>query len=630
MSNPRLLLSTTFTLGAFVVAYGKADAQAVTTYHNDTLRTGWNNAETTLTTANVGGGTFGLQATTKLDSQVDSQPLVVPSQMVSGQGVHTVIYVVTGEDTLYAIDGVSGVILLSRNFGAGVPQSSLPGQCNNNGPTIGITSTPVINLANGTMYLITDTYENSQPVFRMHAVSLSTLQDTITPVVVSASAKLTDGTVYNFNPISSRQRAALLLSGTTLYAGFTSYCDQSANTSRGWLLGWNASNLTPLPHNMLTDAVPTSQSSFFLNSIWMSGYGPSTASAGNTVYVVTSNSDKNTYGSSNLDESVLKYSADLSATQSFFTDPNRAALDAGDSDLGSGGALLPPIQPGKNPKLLFAAGKAGSMYMFDRSASAGLGLLGTYAIGGCWCGESYFTGSDAVGRVVSSGGSNVIVWKLNTPASSAASLTQQSSTAISSGEEPGFFTSISSNGTKAGTAVIWAVGRPTNIPGTMPLYAIDPTTGKVIYSAAAGSWISGNSNANTVPTVANGRVYVATYQELAIFGLGSPAKLVDRERLLARVNQAAAAARPGFQLSPNQHAVWGTIGSVNQSEIILQTRTGAQVRVYLTPARNAGNVAAPVVGKAAVVIGTFAADGLLVASNVEHAKPQPGSWPKDQ
>ena len=628
MTCSRLVILSTLSAGTLTATHRHADAQTVATYHNDTLRTGWNNAETTLTAANVGGGTFDLQATTRLDGQVDSQPLVVPNQTISGQGVHTVVYVVTSGNTLYAIDGASGSILNSRNFGVGVPQSSLPGQCNNNGPTIGITSTPAINTANGTLYLISDTYENSQPVFRVHAVSLSSLQDTVTPVVVGASAKLTDGSTYHFNSVTSRQRAALLLSGTTLYAGFTSYCDQSANTSRGWLLGWNTTNLAPLSHNMLTDAVPSSQSSFFLNSIWMSGYGPSTASAGNTVYVVSSNSDKNTYGSSNLDESVLKYSADLSTTQSFFTDPNRASLDAGDTDLGSGGAMLPPIQPGENPKLLLAAGKAGSMYMFDRSAGAGLGLLGTYSIGGCWCGPSYFSGSDGVGRVVSSGGSKVIIWKLNTPASAPASLTQQSSTSISSGQEPGFFTSISSSGTKAGTAVIWAVGRPTNVPGTMPLYAIDPTTGKVIYSATAGSWTSGNSNANTVPTVANGHVYVATYQELAIFGLGNPAKLAAREALVSRVH--AATARPGFKLAANQHAVWGKIASVTQSEMTIQTRVGAQVRIYLTAARIAGNIAAPVVGQAAVVIGSFAADGLLVASNVEHAKPEPETWPKDQ
>lgn len=349
----------TLALLTLALAPELALAQAVTTYHNDTLRTGWNSSEKSLTVANVSGGGFDLQATTTLDGQVDTQPLVVPNQVVNNYTARTVVYVATGGDTLYAVDGVTGIVLTSRHFGVPVPQSALPGQCNNNGPTVGITSTPVINTANGTMYLVVDTYENGQAVFRVHAVSLSTLQDATNPVVVSASASLTDGSRYSFNANVSRQRAALLLSGSTLYAAFSSYCDNATSTTRGWMLGWNTPDLTPLAHNNLTDAVPGSQSNYFLNSIWMSGYGPSTASAGNVVYVVTSNSDMNSYGASNRDESVLKLTGDLSNTQSHFTDPGRATLDKYDSDLGAGGAMLSPYEPGLNPKLVFAAGKGG-------------------------------------------------------------------------------------------------------------------------------------------------------------------------------------------------------------------------------------------------------------------------------
>lgn len=604
-------------------------AQSVSTYHNDTLRTGWNASETALTVASVGGGGFHLQKTTALDSQVDSQPLVVPNQVVGNLGAHTVVYVATGGNTLYAIDGISGSVLTYRNFGSPVPQSALPGQCNNNGPSVGITSTPVINAKNGSLYLIADTYENGQAVFRVHAVSLSTLQDTIPPVVVNASAQLSDGTSYKFNANVSRQRAALLLSGTTLYAAFSSYCDQAQAVTRGWLLGWNTANLAPIAHNDLIDAVPGSKSNYFLNSIWMSGYGPSTASANNSVYVVTSNSDANTFGANNPDESVLKLASDLSGTQSAFTDPNRATLDNQDADLGSGGAMLSPVEPGLNPKLLFAAGKTGTMYMFDRSTGAGLNLLNSYPIGGCWCGPSYFTGADGVGRIVTSGGSQAIVWRLNTSGSAAASLTRQSSTPITTGQEGGFFTSISSNGTAAGSAIIWAVGRPTQAPGTLPLYAIDPASGKIIYSAVAGNWISGNSNANTVPTVANGHVYVASYKELAIFGLGGAAH-ASKQAAVDRNRAIAAADRPAIKLGRGEHVVWGTIRSVSDAKMIIADRGGASVRVNLAIARIAGNVAEPVIGQAAVIIGKFAADGSLVAKHVEHAKSSPSLWPADQ
>ncbi len=619
-----------FWLMILFCAPSSAWAQAVTTYHGNNLRTGWNPKEQSLTVANVGGGNFGLLAMTALDSQVDAQPLVVPRQAIAGHGVHTVVYVVTGGDTLYAIDGVTGAILASRHFGTPVPQSKLPGGCNNNGPTVGISSTPVIDAVSGTMYLIADTFENNAAVFRVHAVSLVTLQDKIAPAVVNASAALTNGTTYNFNPLGSRQRPALLLTGGTLYAAFGSYCDLDASATRGWLLGWNAANLSPIAHNNLQDSVPSPQSSFYLNSIWMSGAGPATAGPNQDIFFNTSNSDETSYGSADLDESVVEVSPDLTVTKSFYTDPNRVKLDQDDEELGSGGALLVPAQPGQTPNLLFAAGKSGTLYMFDRTKIAGVGLLGTYKIGGCWCIPSYFTGSDGVGRLVTSGGSKVIIWQINTQDDANATLTEQSSTSITTGQDPGFFTSISSAGTTAGSAVIWAVGRPKSTPGTLPLYAIDPDTGNVLFTAAAGNWIGGNSNANIVPTVAAGHVYVATYKELAIFGLGPPAARIGEATFDANMRWQAAQAQPGFALAVGQHALWGMILQATQGDMVLKLRSGALVRVDLTAARKAGNVAAPVAGQAAVAIGHFAPGGSLVATAVEHAKSQPGLWPLDQ
>ena len=52
---------------------------AVTTYHNDNYRTGWNNTETILTPSNVNAAQFGLLATVPVDDQVDAQPLLVPN-----------------------------------------------------------------------------------------------------------------------------------------------------------------------------------------------------------------------------------------------------------------------------------------------------------------------------------------------------------------------------------------------------------------------------------------------------------------------------------------------------------------------------------------------------------------------
>src|SRR5215469_8757124 len=105
-------------------AGGPAQTFNVTTHHYDTLRTGWNNEETILTPANVGSSNFGLIATAMLDEQVDAQPLVMLNQTITGQpGKHTVVYIATENNTLYAIDGTNGGILLSRNLGSPVPAS---------------------------------------------------------------------------------------------------------------------------------------------------------------------------------------------------------------------------------------------------------------------------------------------------------------------------------------------------------------------------------------------------------------------------------------------------------------------------------------------------------------------------
>ena len=114
--------------------------ESITTYHYDNYRTGWNQNETLLTPATVSGPSFGLLQTVTVDDQVDAQPLYVPSVNITTgnfQGTHNVVYVVTGNNSVYAIDAESGTVLLSVNFGAPV---KAPLGCHNNGPNVGITS----------------------------------------------------------------------------------------------------------------------------------------------------------------------------------------------------------------------------------------------------------------------------------------------------------------------------------------------------------------------------------------------------------------------------------------------------------------------------------------------------------
>jgi len=520
------LVATLFLAHAITVAQ-----TAVTTYHNDTYRTGWNNTETILTPSNVNASQFGLLHTVAVDDQVDAEPLLVPNVNITAgnyQGLHNVVYVVTGNDTVYAIDANAGTILLSNHLGTPV---TWPLGCNNNGPHVGITATPVIDTTTSTMYLIAYTEVSKTPTYTLHALNLGNLTDTVTPEVVSASHTLTDGTTFIFDATYQRQRPALLEANGNIYAGFGSFCDESANVSRGWLLGWNTGTLAPLASNQLLDSLAVTPDNFFLSSIWMSGYGLALDDSGNIVFV-TGNSDYSgtTYnGTTSIQESTIEVSSDLSTVVDLFTPTDWGYLDETDSDFGSGGVLVLPDQPGSTPHLAVAAGKDGNMYFMNEDdlggySSSGNNVLGTYQIGGCWCGESYYVDpSDGLARVVSSGGNVVDVWKLETsPTPSLTNVTH--SPGLSTGQNGGFFTSVSSNGTA--NPIIWALARPTSqTPPSMLLYAFNPESGKKVmtqlFKAVGGSWPNQGGDSNQVPMIANGMVYVASNRQLRIFGLKS-------------------------------------------------------------------------------------------------------------
>jgi len=533
----RVPLLATFSCLFFAVCTASFGlGQAITTYHVDNNRTGWNSHETILTPSNVGSSSFQQLLAVTLNDQVDGQPLYVPAVNItagSHQGLHDVLYVATESNTIYAIDAESGTVLLNPNFGTPV---LYPLGCGNNGPNVGINSTPVIDLSSNTMYVMVYTQDSSGPTYRIHALDLGSLTDKATAQVVVGAHTLLDGTTFNFNATYQRQRPGLLLANGNVYAGFGSFCDLAANLSRGWLLGWQTGTLAPLAGNQLLDTQATSPDSFFLSSIWMSGYAPSTDDEGNVLFV-TGNSDYSgtTYdGISNIQESVVKVSSDLTTLLDLFTPSNQASLDEADNDFGSGGVLVLPDQPGSTPHLAVAAGKVGSLFLMNEDDLGGYStrknnVLGTYNIGGCWCGESYFVDlADGLGRVVSSGGQHVLVYKVQTSPKVALVKVSQSHGIVSTVQFPGFFTSISSNGTS--NPIIWALSRPTSAPAhPIYLYAFNPEsvtkgTMQQLAKVRAGTWPNTGGNSNLVPLVANGEVFVASHNQLRVFGIKSAHK----------------------------------------------------------------------------------------------------------
>jgi hypothetical protein len=360
----------------------------------------------------------------------------------------------------------------------------------------------------------------------------------------------------------------------------------------------------------------------------MSGTGLA-ASATGDLFFTTGNSGGNTYNSTNnISESVMRLSGDLTTVLDFFTPSNANQLDANDADMASGGVLLIPTQSGPTPNLAVALGKWGVLYLLNQlnlghySPNGPDKVVGSYNVDQCWCMETYFMGSDGVGRILSSAGSHIIIWKIQT-SPTVALVQERSLPSLTTGQDAGFFTTVSSNGTQAGTAVIWAVSRPTDQnPANIRLYAFDPTNGSQIFSAIAGTWPA-PGNANIVPVVANGQVYVASTNQLAIFG---PITTTTKVASAAPTQSAFAILRAPV----HWNQVTGRVLRLSGGELILQQHSGASVTVDASLAEAAYQSVPIVKGEIVTAEGELDALGVLHAKTIVRAKPSPALWPPDQ
>src|SRR5271169_194206 len=149
---PLALAAVGLIMGA-VPRLAPAAEHPVLTHHYDTYRTGWNKNEIELTPSNVAGAQFGLLHQVFLDEQIDAQPLLVPNLTIKGR-VHDVLYIATENNTVYAVDAANGEPPLQRSLGPPVPEAALPGGCNSNSIVVGINSTPVIDPATSTIYVM--------------------------------------------------------------------------------------------------------------------------------------------------------------------------------------------------------------------------------------------------------------------------------------------------------------------------------------------------------------------------------------------------------------------------------------------------------------------------------------------
>lgn len=513
---------------------------AVLTYHNDTYRTGQNLQETTLTPGSVNVNSFGKLFSQGVDGQVYAQPLYVSGVQIAGKGTHNVVFVATENDSVYAFDaggnsGANASPLWQAKFAdpangvTPVPISDLQG-CGNISPQVGITGTPVIDASTGTLYVVAKTKEVVNGVTdyyqRLHALDITSGSEKFGgPFVIAASVPGTckpnkNGRV-NFSALHQNQRAGLVLSNGVVAVAWASHCDNDPYT--GWVMGFNAANGKLV--SVFNDAPDVGvRSDECRGGIWQGGAAPAADNAGN-LFFATGNGYFNASSTGGVDYADSQIRLTLGnngyTVADYFTPYNQETLDDNDTDLGSGGVLMLPEQAGPNPNLLVSVGKEGSIYLVNRDSMGKFNPDGDLqivqelpnAIGGVWGMPAYFDGT------VYFGGQNDSLKAF--PLTGGLFATNPSSRSAAVFGYPGPTVSISANGKTNG--IVWGMdNRASGSGGPGVLYAWDATNlGNELYDSgqdAARDQLGPAVNF-TVPTIANGKVYVGTGNSLAVFGL---------------------------------------------------------------------------------------------------------------
>src|ERR1019366_3901061 len=271
---------------------GAQTPEAVLTYHNDNSRQGVNTDETTLTLANVKTANFGRIFSCIVDGYVYAQPLVMTNVTIPGKGVHNVVYVVTEHDSVYAFDadnnaGTNASPLWQTSFlnpAAGVTTVT-QGDVGTSDivPEIGISATPVIDPATGTLYLEAKTKEVAggvtKFVHRLHALD---------PGTGTPGYSDNDGAGHVvFNALREHTRVALTLLNGVVYLGYASHGDNQPY--HGWLLAYDAHTLAQL------SAFNTTPNGG-LGGFWQGG-GGATVDAAGYLYYETGNGSFDATGS---------------------------------------------------------------------------------------------------------------------------------------------------------------------------------------------------------------------------------------------------------------------------------------------------------------------------------------------
>jgi len=461
----------------------------VDTIGYDNARSGANTKETILNTGNVNAAKFGLLFSRTIVGASYGQPLYVSGVTING-AKRNVVYVATVENNVYAFDAEApsaSAPLWQKNLGGTLSLVSgfNPGCLDMSGSNsvVGITSTPVISVADGKLFLVAKGPDNH----KLHALDLATgAQAAGSPAAIGAG-------MADFDSNHHLNRTGLLLANGVIYVGFGSHCDK--DSYHGWVFGYDSKTLQKTASFNTTPAGNR-------GAIWQSGAG--LATDGTDVFAVVGNGNS---GGTNYGQNILglKPGATMSVAHSFVTPT------AGDNDLQTGALVLGDE--------VLAGGKDGDLYVLgkaDFKQRQKIGLGGHLHWLASWNGSAgqmvytWVEGSGLRAFKVTGGA-------LGTPVANDKRKPSH----------PGGIFTVSSNGATAGTGIVWA-----SVPaggdawhgradGSLMAFDAADITKPVLWDSTVAPADDVPSFAKfSPPMVANGRVYLATFSgKLQVYGL---------------------------------------------------------------------------------------------------------------
>jgi hypothetical protein len=467
---------------------GGGTARSVPEYHNGPRRDGVY-VDPTLTKASAAGFHLDPRFKAKISGAIYAQLLYV-----AGDRGRNMIIAASEENNVAAFDAVTGKAVWTRHLGAPVPLWRLP--CGNINP-LGITGTPVIDIASHTIFLDAMTTPDNGAT-KKHLVFALSLKDgsTLPGWPVDVSARVTFAGTALDSAVQNQRGALAFVKGTVYvpYGGHYGDCGDY----HGWLVGIPAAN-------------PASPKAWATAASGGGSWAPGgVASENGSLFIATGN----TFGAGAWagGEALLRFGAGpvfSGRPADFFTPADWRTLDLFDLDIGGMGPVILDM-PGSRPStLLVGLGKDGRIYLIDRANMGGVGhpaaaaRVARKAIIGA---AAAYTTARGTYVVFKGNGSNC-------PAGQSGDLT---AVRIIPGAPPTVQTAWCARQNGKGSpmvtttdghkeAIVWSVGAE----GDNRLHGFDGDTGRIIYGGGGPDDVIGPVRRYQTPILAGGRIFIA-------------------------------------------------------------------------------------------------------------------------